>query len=204
MWKHRVRTPKHSKLVPIVAPWRQSFQPVHTWEPEEPNTGMFYSELCNSIPNFAFHIHTLSREKRADIESLDHSSTVCKGIMALLLSLLLSRNKTSRKRSVKLELSSRDSRQSRCMVQWLYSHCHSEALEELCLLDCPRLPPFWLTLHKAHSWVTTETPQTPREPCFRQTEFEILLQFVLMSKSSLYHSSLLKKCSFYWQVSGEM
>lgn len=67
MWKHSVRTPKHPKLVPIVIPWRQSFQPVHTWEPEEPNTGMFYSELCNSIPNFAFHIHTLSkgREKKS-------------------------------------------------------------------------------------------------------------------------------------------
>lgn len=88
MWKHTVRTPKHPKLVPIVIPWRQSFQPVHTWEPEKPNTGMFYSELCNSIPNFAFHIHTLSKgsEKKADIETLGHSSAVCKGVVAFLLS----------------------------------------------------------------------------------------------------------------------
>lgn len=93
-----MRTPKHPKVVPIVIPRRQCFQPVHTWEPEKPNTGMFYSELCNSIPNFAFHIHTLSkgREKKADIETLGHSPAVCKGAVALLLSLfLLSRNKTS-------------------------------------------------------------------------------------------------------------
>lgn len=114
MWKHTVRTPQHPKLVPIMIPWRQSFQPVHTWEPEEPNTGMFYSELCNSIPNFAFHIHTLSkgREKKADIESLGHSSAVCKGVVALLLCLFYCpETKLPHKGSVKLELSSRDSRQ---------------------------------------------------------------------------------------------
>lgn len=142
MWQHTVRTPEHPEPAPIVIPWRESFQPVPTWEPEEPNTGMFYSELCNSIPNFAFHIHTLSkgREKKADIETM------------------------------KLALLCRDSRAGSSeegeQVQGAVTvfPLAFRALEELCLLDCSSFPWFWLTLHKALSWVTAEH----REPSNHQ------------------------------------
>lgn len=197
--ENTVRTPKHPKLVLIVIPWRESFQPVHTWEPEEANTGMFYSELCNGIPNFAFHIHTLSKAKgkKADIEALGHSSAVCKKEkeqwhFCSLFATVHSETKLPHKGTMTLELSSRDSRQSRDQrgrraAAWC-SDCIPTGIQKLwrncvCLTlpDC--LDFGWpYTRHCPESQLSPQNPQTTREPCYRWTEFEILLQFVLMSK----------------------
>lgn len=161
-------------------PWRESFQLVHTWKPEEPSTGMFYSELCNGIPNFAFHIHTLSKgrgEKKADIEALGHSSAVCKkekGVVAFLLSLCycLFRNNTSPLRIVwnwNVSPGTTGRAGTREEEVQLYDGVtmHAEALEALRLLDSPGLPWFLLTLTQGtalnHNWayITLKPPENP-------------------------------------------
>lgn len=214
MWKHTVRTPTHPNLVPTVVPWRESFQPVHTWEPEEPNTGMFYSELCNGIPNFAFHIHTLSkgREEKGDIEALGCSSAVCKkdkGVVALLLSLCYCpESKLPHKGT--MELSSRDRRQSReqrarTAAAWC-SDCIPTGIQLWRNCVCLTLPDFldfgWrYTRHCLESQLSAENPQTTREPCYRWTEWNPAAICPDIQVIFLSHLTL-KKCYFYWQVSG--
>lgn len=179
--------------------WRGSFQPVHTQEPEEPSTGMFYSKLCNGIPNFVFHIRALSKgrgEKKADIEALGHSSAVAKRKkqwwhFCCLFATVQLQTILHYEDMMKLECFSRDNRQSRDTRE------EGEQLRDAVTVFPHVLRSSGGTVSAWFSWtfliscypykrhcleLSIYNPQSTREPCYRLTEFENLLQFVLMSQ----------------------